>query len=112
MLKPPTAEQLREVSAYYKLELSDAAVPSLPGLIEDTLASNNRLHQLVEPAPEARYPYSGGSRPEPEENPPWVPGATGVLYEVLWKAPSPARRFSRLPLSSGRRVSVLSVQRA
>ena len=33
------------------------------------MASYERLDQLVEPAPEVRYPRSGGYRPEPEENP-------------------------------------------
>src|SRR5919112_1041611 len=69
MVKPPTAEQLREISAYYNLELSEADVESFLGLIEGTMVSYDRLDQLVEPAPEVRYPRSGGRRPEPEENP-------------------------------------------
>jgi len=69
MVKPPTAEQLREILAYYNLELSDADVESFLGLIEGTMASYDRLDQLVEPTPEVRYPRSGGRRPEPEENP-------------------------------------------
>lgn len=69
MVKPPTAGQMREISAYYNLELSDANVHSFLGFIEGTRASNNRLDQLVELAPEVRYPGSGGRRPEPEENP-------------------------------------------
>lgn len=69
MVKPPTAEQLREISVYYNLELSEADVESFLGLIEGTMVSYDRLDQLVEPAPEVRYPRSGGRRPEPEENP-------------------------------------------
>src|SRR5919112_6593953 len=69
MLKPPTAEQLREISAYYPLELSDADVQAFLGLIEITMASYDHLDQLVEPAMEVRYPRSGVGRPEPEENP-------------------------------------------
>ena len=35
MLKPPNAEQLREISAYYNLELSNYTdVPDFLGLIE------------------------------------------------------------------------------
>jgi amidase len=68
MVKPPTPEQLREISAFYNLDLSDADVESFLGLIEGTLASYDRLDQLTEPAPEVRYPRSGGRRPEPEEN--------------------------------------------
>ena len=56
MVKPPTAEQLREISAYYNLELSEANVESFLGLIEGTMVSYDRLDQLVEPAPEVRYP--------------------------------------------------------
>jgi len=68
MVKPPTPEQLREISASYNLDLSDADVDSYLGLIKGVMASYDRLDQLVEPAPEVRYPRSGGRRPEPEEN--------------------------------------------
>jgi hypothetical protein len=34
MLKPPNAEQLRETSAYYNLELSNTDAQDLLGLIE------------------------------------------------------------------------------
>ena len=34
MLKPPNAEQLREISAYYILELSNTDVQDFLGLIE------------------------------------------------------------------------------
>lgn len=39
MVKPPTPEQLREISASYNLDLSDADVESFLGLIEGTLVS-------------------------------------------------------------------------
>jgi amidase len=69
MAQPPTPRQLREISASYNLDLSDADVESFLGLIGGVMASYDRLDQLVEPAPEVRYPRSGGRRPEPEENP-------------------------------------------
>ncbi len=69
MVKLPTSEQLREISASYNLDLSDADVESFLGLVEGVMASYDRIDQLVEPAPEVRYPRSGGRRPEPEENP-------------------------------------------
>jgi amidase len=69
MVKIPTPEQLQEISDSYNLNLSDADVESFLGLIDATLASYARLDRLVEPAPEVRYPRSGGHRPEPEENP-------------------------------------------
>ena len=49
--QPSTAEQLREISAYYNLELSEANVESFLGLVEGTMVSYDRLDQLVEPAP-------------------------------------------------------------
>jgi amidase len=69
MVKLPTPEQLREISASYNLNLSDADVESFLRLIEGSLPSYDRLDQLVEPAPEVRYPRAAGRRPEPEENP-------------------------------------------
>jgi len=69
MVKLPSSKQLREISASYNLDLSDADVESFLGLMQGAMASYRRLDQLVEPAPEVRYPRSGGHRPEPEENP-------------------------------------------
>ena len=69
MVKLPTPEQLREISASYDLDLSDADVGTFLNLMEGVMASYDRIDQLVEPALEVRYPRSGGRRPEPEENP-------------------------------------------
>ena len=69
MVKVPTAEQLREISASYNLNLSDADVASFLGLAEGAMASYRRLDELVEPAPEVKYPRSGAYRPEPEDKP-------------------------------------------
>ena len=69
MAKLPTPERLREISASYNLDLSDSDLRSFLGLMEGVMASYDRIDQLVEPAPEVRYPRSGGRRPEPEENP-------------------------------------------
>jgi amidase len=69
MVKRPTSEQLREISASYNLDLSEADVESFLGLVEGVMASYDRIDQLVEPAPEVRYTRSGGRRLEPEENP-------------------------------------------
>jgi amidase len=69
MVKLPTPGRLREISASYNFDLSDADVESFLGLMEGALASYDRLDHLVEPAPEVRYPRAGGYRPEPEDNP-------------------------------------------
>ena len=63
MVKSPTAEQLREISAYYNLELSEANVESFLGLIDGAMVSYKRLDQLVEPAPlRRRVPISSARR--------------------------------------------------
>lgn len=67
MVRPPTAEQLKEISEGFGLHLGDEEVQSYLGLMEGTLASYQRLGELVEPELPVRYPRSGGSRPE--ENP-------------------------------------------
>ncbi len=72
MVKPPTPERLREISASYNIDLSDADIGSLLGLMEGVMTSYDRIDQLVEPAlaePPFKYPRAGGRRPEPEENP-------------------------------------------
>ena len=69
LVKSPTPEQLRELSASYNLNLSEADVASFLGLAEGAMASYRRLDELVEPAPRVEYPRSGAYRPEREENP-------------------------------------------
>lgn len=72
MVKLPTPERLREISASYNLDFSDRDIGSLLGLMEDVMASYHCINQLVEPAlaePPFNYPRSGGRRPEPKENP-------------------------------------------
>ena len=69
MVKLPTPRQLQEISVSYNLDLSDGDLESFLGLMKGVLASYDRLDQLVEPAPEVRYPRADGYRPEPEDNP-------------------------------------------
>lgn len=68
MVKPPKAEQLKDIGSGFGLHLGDGEARSYAGLIEGTLASYARLDQLVEPALTVKYPRSGGYRPGPEEN--------------------------------------------
>lgn len=68
MVRPPTREQLVEISKTFGLHLTDPDVESFRGLIASTIASYRRLDELVEPAEPVRYPRTGGYRPEPEEN--------------------------------------------
>src|SRR3954454_17179671 len=69
MGKLPTSGRLREISASYNFDLSDADVESFLGLMKGALTSYDSLDHLVEPAPEVRYPRAGGYRREPEDNP-------------------------------------------
>ncbi len=94
MVKVPTPEQLREISASYNLNLSDADVASFLGLAEGAMASYRRLDELVEPAPEVKYPRSEAYRPEPEEN------ALGAWY---WKCRIPGSGSGPL---AGKRVAI------
>lgn len=68
MVKLPTFKQLKEISAFYNLNLSDTDVESFIGLMEGVMPSYHRLDELVEPGPTVKYPRSGGRRPAPEEN--------------------------------------------
>ena len=55
VVKVPTPDQLREISASYNLNLSDADVASLLGLAAGAMDSYRRLDDLVEPVPEVKY---------------------------------------------------------
>ncbi len=69
MVRPPTREQLGEISETFGLHLSDSDVESFRSLIASTIASYRRLDELVEPVEPVKYPRTGGYRPDPEENP-------------------------------------------
>ena len=94
LVKVPTPEQLREISASYGLNLSEADVASFLGLAEGVMASYRRLDELVEPVPENGYPRSGSYRPEPEENP------LGAWY---WRCRIPG---SGVGLLAGKRFAI------
>ena len=64
MVRPPTAEQLKKISEGFGLHLGDEEVQAYLGLMDGTLASYQRLGEMVEPELPVRYPRSGGSRPE------------------------------------------------
>ena len=68
-VKLPTIDELRYIAAEYHLEMSDEDLESFQGLISGALGSYERLHELVEPKPEVKYPRTSGYRPSAEENP-------------------------------------------
>ena len=55
MVKLPTFKQLKEISAFYNLNLSDTDVESFIGLMGGALSSYNRLDELVELGPTVKY---------------------------------------------------------
>ena len=66
--KAPTLDQMRQIAADYKLHLSDADLAAFQGLMAGTLASYNRLDQLVEPALPGTHANRLGGRPAAEDN--------------------------------------------
>ncbi|MBA2693786.1 MAG: amidase [Rubrobacter sp.] len=69
MVKPPSTAKVREMAEAFGLELGEGEAEDLAGLMAATVGSYDRLEELSEPALPAKYPRSGGYRPEPEENP-------------------------------------------
>ncbi|TCJ18904.1 amidase [Rubrobacter taiwanensis] len=92
--KRPTIGQLRDIAHEYNLRLEDADLESYRDLMGGVLASYARLDELAEPAPEVKYPRSGGYRPGPDEN------ALGAWY---WKCSVKGAQSGPL---SGKRVAV------
>ncbi len=68
-IKPPTLDDIEIIAEQYGLELSVEDLESFQGLMTGTLASYERIDELVEPKPPVKYPRTPGYRPEPAENP-------------------------------------------
>jgi amidase len=69
IVRPPNAEQLREIAREFQLHLGEEEAGSYLGLMEGTLASYERLGQLAEPELPVKYPRSGSYRPDRDEDP-------------------------------------------
>lgn len=67
-VKKPNIEQLKKIAKEYNLDLSTEDLESFQGIINNSIASYERLDQLVEPSLSVNYPRSPGYRPEKEEN--------------------------------------------
>lgn len=67
-VKLPTIDDLAEIAAEYALSLELEDLESFQGLMEGTIASYNRLDELVEPSLPVVYPRRPGARPQPEDN--------------------------------------------
>ncbi len=68
-VKLPTLDDLADIAAGYSLSLEPEDLVSFQGIMEDTIASYNRLDELTEPSLPVVYPRSPGFRPQPEDNP-------------------------------------------
>jgi amidase len=65
----PSADALQEIAKRYAMELSPEEIDDYKALVDGTLASYDRLDQLVEPKLDVRYPRTSGRRPSQEDNP-------------------------------------------
>jgi len=68
-IKTPTLDDLELIAHRFGLDLSPEDLVSFQGLMAGSLASYERIDQLVEPRPPVRYARAGAWRPEPADNP-------------------------------------------
>lgn len=68
MVKKPTIDQLKRIAEKFNLDLTTEDLASYQELMKGTLASYDRLSELVEPTLPVKYERNAGYRPEPEEN--------------------------------------------
>ncbi|MBO8170890.1 MAG: amidase [Bacillaceae bacterium] len=68
-VKKPTIDQLKKIAEDYAMNITDEELKKFQSLMEGSLQSYERLHQLVEPGLEVKYPRTSGYRPQPDENP-------------------------------------------
>lgn len=69
IVKTPTLAELQSIAEGFGLDFSAADLASFQGLMTGTLASYQRIHELVEPKPVVNYPRTPGYRPSAAENP-------------------------------------------
>ncbi|CAH1265689.1 QRSL1 [Branchiostoma lanceolatum] len=68
-VRTPSLQQLARAAARFNLELEQAELQEFQNVMKGTLASYQRVDQLVEPLPPVKWPRTPGWRPEPEDNP-------------------------------------------
>ena len=64
----PTVEQIRDIAAFYGMNITDEDAASFRGLMAGPIASYARLDQLAEPKLAVKFPRGPGYRPGPEKN--------------------------------------------
>lgn len=65
----PMADELVKIAAMYHLELSSQDIETFQELMKPTIASYNRLDEMVEPKLAVKYRRIPGQRPTKEEDP-------------------------------------------
>jgi amidase len=67
-IKRPTLDDIELIAQQFGLELSIDDLESFQGFMGGTIASYERVDELVEPKPPVKYPRTPGYRPEASEN--------------------------------------------
>lgn len=67
-VKKPTIEQLKKIAEEFHLHLTDDDLLFYQEMLQPTIESYNRLHELAEPALPVKYPRTPGYRPDKKEN--------------------------------------------
>ncbi|XP_066275912.1 amidase-like [Branchiostoma lanceolatum] len=68
-VRTPSLQQLARAAAKFNLELDQAELQEFQNVMKGTLASFQRVDQLVEPLPPVKWPRTPGWRPERKDNP-------------------------------------------
>ncbi|XP_078678546.1 amidase-like isoform X2 [Branchiostoma floridae x Branchiostoma belcheri] len=68
-VRTPSVQQLSRAAAKLNLQLDEEELQQFRDVMQGTVASYQRVDQLVEPVPPVKWPRIPGWRPEPEENP-------------------------------------------
>ncbi|MCF8563361.1 amidase [Alicyclobacillus tolerans] len=69
MIKKPSLEALERIAHQYHMDMTKEELLSFQGLIEGSLQSYDRVHQMVEPNLPVKYERTSGYRPSEAENP-------------------------------------------
>lgn len=69
IVKTPTLDELGYIAADFGFDFSAADLQSLQSLMQGTLASHQRLQELVEPTLPVKYPRVPGYKPDAAEDP-------------------------------------------
>ncbi|MBP1356934.1 MAG: amidase, partial [Sulfolobus sp.] len=69
MVKPPTIDELREISTFFGLNLDKEELESFKDIIEENIKTYQILDSLPDISLKVKYPRDSGYIPSPSENP-------------------------------------------